>query len=173
MQEYPKLNGQSGTVLGGTLILCLIMTMAAASFVLTTGFIHSDQQRAYDNRKLMVAGESVTLMAVRYVRNLPPATLFGAGSISNGVYNSITPSFPLYDTLQNAPVRSILGNPWIRACYIKIAVDTVRVMTWAVLRGTNQDTILTTWKITSAVAGGANGMSNLNLTSWKDTLLGY
>lgn len=172
MQEHSQLNGQRGSVLGGTLVLCIIMTMAAGSFVLATSFIHSDQQRSYDSRKLMVAGESLALMAVRYMRNVPPATLYGPGSISNGITYNITPNYPLYDTLQDVSIRPLLGNPWIRACYVKVA-DTVRVMTWAVLPGAEQDTLLTTWKITAATAGGPGGLSILTLKAWKDTLLGY
>lgn len=172
MSEHSELRRQRGTVLGGTLVLSMVMTMAAGSFVLATGFINSDQQRTYDNRKLMIAGESVTLMAVRYMRDIPPTTLYGGGSIANGVFFDITPNYPLYDTLQEATVRSLMGNPWIRACYVKID-DTVRVMTWAVMPGARQDTLKTTWKVTAAVTGGPFGMSILTLKDWKDTLLAY
>lgn len=169
-QQY-EMKRQKGSVLAGILVLSLVMTMAAGGYIVTAGFLLTNEEDAFEIRDLQACGESVAQLAVRYMRDVPVDNLYGPSSMANGVIVGITPGYPGWTQLQNTSTSAALGNPTFKADYTK-SNSRVHVRTWTTFPS-GSDTLFISWRLDTAVTGGPYSMSILTLKNWKDSLIAY
>ncbi|HLP42263.1 MAG TPA: hypothetical protein VK465_12205 [Fibrobacteria bacterium] len=154
----------------GILVFSLVLTLAAGGFLLTVGLAQSTALQSRESRKLQLAAESVMHMAIRYMRDEARDVLKGNNPNPVDTMTAITFGYHDWSQLEDASVRTALGNPLIKAAYRKDAGSGVTVFAWAAFQG-SPTMLQISWKVLDAAEGGPGGIRNLTLRDWKDTLL--
>lgn len=158
-----KLRGQRGSILVGVIGLSLVLTMAAAGYILTVGLAHAEEAENQKTTILYAAAESGLMMGADYVMRNWSATSMKAGSFAP-THNISGPTPSMYNWVDADDGARI-------TVYLSKSSDTLRIISLARL-DMPSDTVRLEWMIDSVENAAAPKFSRIvRLRLWKDKVL--
>lgn len=146
-----RLRAQRGSILAGTIALCLVLSAGAAGVLAVAGAWNSQRTAGFDRLKLMLAAESGILIGARWMRQV----------VTEGSLSGYTGEYPVssggYVSLDGVDVKVTLE--FTGGVHYLVAIAKMPVCTEA---------FRVRWTV-GAVAGGGGGiLSTVTFTEWNE-----